>query len=415
LALIWLINIGNGVSLNYPPTLEQINIGGQNLWLVRVISLGLVLVGLKILYGYVVDILGEKVAYFSILLISISPVISTLWINHPIESGLMMAIVGGMAKLKDKKWGWVLVGTLLLGLNLIRFKDASPIVSVTKISEIQMDVGKRVMEEDVLTYRNDLPLAIRRISYNKVVFLGMRLMRTIVPFFDIDSIFFSEIHPTNDKTMVIFFWPAAILFLVGVYKLLNLKEKKGKYILGLILVSLFYFVSKEGAVSERLIWTVIPLSMICAAGLVEVGWWKCLVGSLMLYGFVSNWNDMKLRAGYWFDNRPMAMEFFFKDNREINGPVFVSNKLDGSAEYCKYYNDNCENVNLVGFDLSSGEIAKGTYIGFVGEFVGKNISNNFGDDWTTKIEDRGLKILSAKRMDNSIAHQYGDYLVKAQK
>ena len=92
--------------------------------------------------------------------------------------------------------------------------------------------------------------------------------------------------------------------------------------------------------------------------------------------------------------------------------------IGDSKKYCQYYwEDRClsEKIDFSGFDLKEKNPEAGLYAGFIGEYLGSDYNNNFGDNWSEKIENKGLKIIKTMKLNDSIAFKYGDYLVIAKK
>lgn len=383
------------------------------------VSLMALFTSLYFIYSLISRVFSKNLALVTICFLSISPYISTLWWYKPEDCLILLVTVALINLATQKKWLWALVLVILLIINIFKYADASPLVRVFDLKSLGMNVDKRVLQEDSLTYRNELPIIVRRLGYNKPIFLVNRFLREVNAFFDTDSWFFAEIHPSNNKTMVMLFWPMFFLFMIGMYKVVSMNRSQIMFVSGWWILALSYFLGKSGQVSERFLIGLVPLMLMASFGFeTKKNWWNILMLVFVTYGFISNWNDMLRRKTYWFDNRPIAMEFLLKNIPKTDKNIMVTNLVAGGIEYCKYYLSKsvCESkVSFEGFDVSKGVIENGIYSGFIGEFVGKDFNNNFGDKWEQKISERGLRILKMYKIENTIANQYGDILIIAEK
>jgi hypothetical protein len=136
---------------------------------------------------------------------------------------------------------------------------------------------------------------------------------------------------------------------------------------------------------------------------------------LVIYGFFTNIYDMKIRPDFWLDNRPIVYDFWYRNlithKKESGQKVFISTLIGDSQRYCRYYlRSDCDlkNIKFASFDISSGVIESGIYLGFEGEFVGPQVKNEFVGDWKKKIADKGLVMVESSYVRDTVAFRYGN-------
>lgn len=421
LILIFGIQIVLGLLIKYPPTVEQLKIllffGGQGnfvLWLLRIVSLGILWLSFILWKGVV----NQNVYVWSVLILSISPTIFNLWYLYPLLLLKIFLVIWGF-NLGKKFKSWTLVIFLILGVivfNRLALSNRAAIFNKLSLSDAQIEVTARFTAEDSLKSKIEFPLWWRRISYNKYFFVYKQIVAEVLPYFDLESLFFQEVSPTEQKSMVMFYWPEILILIMGIY--FCTKDKKNNKLIGfLFLVSIFDYVFSEGAIDRRLLLTMWPLSIVMALIWTKNKKWILkIMGILLFLGFIFNFYDLKVRKEYWFDNRPLAFQFWFENLAKIDldnyQKIYVSSLVGDSKKYCYFYHGKkCDEAKWIfkSFDLEKEVIENKTiYAGFAGEFVGSKFKNDISSDWKKEGELKGLNFLSVKNLLNTIAYKYGN-------
>lgn len=431
LIVVFITQIITGVLIKYPPTSEQLRllffINGQGnwyLWILRILSLALLFLTFKIWKKLV----PEKIYGWSLIILSISPTIFILWYLYPLLLLKVFLVIGGLYLLKKYKKRY-LVLCLILGVivfNRLVLENKAAIFNKFSFKDAQNEVTARFVAEDSLKEKIELPLWWRRISYNKYFFIYKEVVAEVLPYFDLESLFFQEVSPTEQKSMVMFYWPEILTLVVGIYFLS--KNKKDYKDLGyLFLVSVFDYVFSEGSIDRRLLLTMWPLSIVMAEAWVEMievsknkyilaKWSLGIVGVLLFLAFSFNFYDLKVREEYWFDNRPLAFQFWYENLSKINldnyQKIYVSSIVGDSKKYCYFYFGNkCNEEKWIfkSFDLEKDKVENKTiYAGFAGEFVGSKFKNDISSDWKKEAELKDLNFIGVKSLLNTIAYKYGN-------
>lgn len=429
LTAIYGLQIVLGFFIKYPPTEEQLKIllffhawGNLSLWILRIFSL----CALWLIFKIWKRIVSNKIYAWSILTLSISPAIFNLWYLYPILLIKIFLIVWVFSLIKPfKKW-WLI---LFLILGLIAFNryilgEKAAIFNKFSLDEAQNEVMIRFTKEDSLKEKIDLPLWWRRISYNKFFFVYKGVVAEVLPYFDLETLYFQEVSPTEQKSMVMFYWPEILVLMVGIYFWSRQNTRQIRY---LFLLSIFDYVFSEGALDRRLLLTMWPLSIVMATAWVEIimlaknkyilaKWSLGIVGGLMVLAFAFNFYDLKVREEYWFDNRPLAFQFWFENLEKLNfdnyKKIYISSIVGDGRRYCYFYiGKKCDDSKWIfnSFDLKTDKVENKTiYAGFAGEFVGSDFKNNINSDWKNEAEAKGLKFYGIKSLLNTIAYKYGN-------
>lgn len=421
LIIIFGVQIILGLLIKYPPTVEQLNIllffGGQGnfiLWLLRVVSLGILFLTFRLWKGVV----NQNVYAWSVLILSISPTIFNLWYLYPLLLlKIFLVILGFNLGKKFKSWAVVIFLIFgIIGFNRFGLNNKAAIFNKLSLSDAQIEVTARFTAEDSLKNKIEFPLWWRRISYNKYFFVYKQIVAEVLPYFDLESLFFQEVSPTEQKSMVMFYWPEILILVMGIYFCTKDKENNKLFSL-LLFVSIFDYVFSEGAIDRRLLLTMWPLSIVMALTWVKSKKWILgVMGVLLFLGFIFNFYDLKVREEYWFDNRPLAFQFWFENLSKINldnyQKIYVSSLVGDGKRYCYFYQGKkCDEMKWVfkSFDLEKEIIENKTiYAGFAGEFVGSKFKNDISNDWKKEGELKGLNFLSVKNLLNTIAYKYGN-------
>lgn len=429
LIVIFGIQILLGLLIKYPPTEEQLKIllffygqGNLSLWLLRIFSLG----GLFLTFKIWKKIASKDIYGWSLLTLSISPTIFNLWYLYPLLLLKIFLVIWVFSFIKLLKKWWLI---LLLVLGVVIFNrfildNKAAIFSKFSLVETQNEVMSRFTKEDSLKEKIELPIWWRRISYNKYFFVYKQVVAEVLPYFDLESLYFQEVSPTEQKSMVMFYWPEILVLMAGIYFCSRQNNRQIGY---LFLLSIFDHVFSEGAIDRRLLLTMWPLSIVMATAWVEMinlvknkyilaKWSLGIVGGLLILAFVFNFYDLKVREEYWFDNRPLAYQFWYENLEKINlnnyQKIYVSSIVGDGKKYCYFYiGKNCADSKWIfnSFDLKKDEVeTKTIYAGFAGEFVGSDFKNNINSDWKNEAELKGLNFIDVKSLLNTIAYKYGN-------
>jgi len=422
----------NFKSLAYPPTEDQLRIIGYlwgNIWILRFLSLALLLVSLFFWYKLIFKITKNKViSLTSIGIILTTPVFYILWLSFPFDC-LKLAIALGLMYFLKNKNGFLLFGVslFLVVFSFLVTSERSGFVHKLSLNDAKSEVQERFAAEDSLIDPVKVPLKIKRMVYNKYFIEYKEIIGEIIPFFDTESLFFQEIHPLEQKSVVIFVWPEVFLLIGGIYVLAKDKNKKlNSLILVILFLSLVNFLFDPFITFRKFELILFPLSLVISMAIWQI--WKSkmifgkTVGGLIVlasfYGVVANHVDLNKRPDFWLDNRPYFYEFIFSSIKERNlndfNKVYVTSLVGRSENYCKYYLDNCDQNKFVFNSFELKEIKpekKSIYAGFAGEFIGSNFKNNIDSDWLTLIKDKGFTSLKTVNLRDTIAYKFGNDVI----
>lgn len=418
----------------YPPTEDQLAIIGwffNNLWMVRLLSLLFLVLALYFWYKIVVKLVGKMISLISCLIILLSPTFYILWLTCPIDCLkiflLLFFIYLGSGKKYFGKLLLILGSIYIILFLFLTTKERSIFVNKISLKDSGVEVQNRFSAEDSLVNPIKIPLVIKRIVYNKYFIAYKESINEVIPFLDMESLFFQEIHPLEQKSVVIFVWPEIFLLIAGVYFLIKFKNKEIK---SLIILMLFFsfinFLFSPFTVFRKFELILFPLSLVMALAVGEIYKTKILFGKVFgsiviffcLYGTIANYVDLNKRPDFWLDNRPYFYEFVFKSIKEKDlnkfEKIYVTSLVGNSEKYCQYYFGNCDKNKFIfnSFELEKSKPEKNTiYAGFVGEFVGSDFKNNINNDWLTLVKDKGFTELKIKNIRDTIAYKFGNEVI----
>ncbi len=330
--------------------------------------------------------------------------------------------------LSQKKKLLVVLGSIFIILfSFLTTTERSSFVYKIGLKEAKTEVQNRFAAVDSLTDPVKVPLKIKRIVYNKYFIEYKKLINEIIPFFDMESLFFQEIHPLEQKSVIIFVWPEIFLLIGGTYLLIKKKNKKINSLIVIVLfLSLINFLFNPFTIFRKFEMIIFPLGLIMAFAIKEIFKTKIVFGKicgfvvifLCFYGLLANYTDLNKRPDFWLDNRPYFYEFVFKSikNRDLNNfeKIYVTSLVGKTEEYCQYYLGNCDQNKFVfdSFQLKEIKLGKNTiYAGFVGEFIGSDFKNNINSDWLTLIKNKGFTALEIIKIRDTIAYKFGNEVV----
>ncbi len=415
----------------YPVAEQQIvilnyfGIGGILwLWVLRFFSFVLLFVVVWVWKQAIVKVLDGHIALISAIIVIITPIFFVFGLVYPLICiKLLFFVIGIGLGLKNKIY-FGMLAFLLIVFNWQILGNRAAIFSKLNMKDAQTEVTKRISSEDSLKESLNMPLWWRRISYNKYYFTYKQILAEALPFFDFESIFFQEINPFAQKSIVIFYWPEMYLFVLGLYYIYIFKNRKMfEFLFILIVIAWIDFVFSEGAAYKRLVLVVFPLSVVISLAFynlillvkksnVLASLAFVFVSVFITFGFINSFLDLNSRIQYWLDNRPLAFEFWYSELSRLNldnySKIQVSSMIGDSKQYCFFYLGHiCDDRKFVfeNFDLTKDKSINSVYAGFAGEFVGSRFKNDIDGSWSN---NSNFKLVSKQSLRDTIANQYGN-------
>lgn len=426
----------------YPPTEDQLRLinfadsffsGDIRLWLLRVVSLILLIISLFFWFQTIKKNINKNIALISIFLIFLTPTFFILWYSHPFDCLKIFILLTVFYLMFGKSNEKRLLGFAVFSIIFISIfsfsltQERSSFIHKLSLSDAQKELNIRFDAEDKVLNKVDIPLNLKRIAYNKYFILYKQLVNEIIPFFDFETIFFQEIHPKEQKSVVLFVWPVIFLFLFGIYFLFKKENKSARIIvLSLSIVALGNYLISINEPYRKFEMILFPISLVTALTINEgmkygIGWirksmfWVCVV--FLIYGTGTNYYDLFNRTDFWLDNRPIFYDYIFKtiskEDLEKYDNIYISSIVGNPELYCKFYRNDCqEKFTFKSFDLSVNKSEKKSlYAGFAGEFIGSDFKNNINSNWKNMISSSGINILGTMKMRDTIAYKYGNDVV----
>lgn len=417
----------------YPISEQQIEIlnifgfsGSIYLWLVRIFSLLIILLLIWQWFQVLKELHLKKPKFVITAVAVLTPLILVLILVYPLVClKMLMFVVLLKMGLKIKNF-WLVVPIVLVLYNMFVLGNNPAIFNKIDFKDAQLEVTKRISSEDGVLESIYLPISIRRISYNKFFISYKQVLGEMLSYFDFETLFFGEINPLSQKSVVMFYWPYIYLFVLGVYALFELKNKHlNNFLIVSFVLTWVDYVFSEGPVYLRLVLSVLPLSIVIGYGyfflinraikaniLARVA----LVGVsiFVVVGMITSLQDLNIRSDYWLDNRPLAYEFWFSEISKLNidqySRVYVTSLVGDSKKYCYFYLGKiCDDKKFVfsSFDLTREKSNNTVYAGFGGEFVGSQFKNNIDANWANF---SSAKIIKKLTLRDTIANQFGNDL-----
>lgn len=464
----------------------QIFFGTKSIWNLRGVNF-LLLTGGMVVFFLVLEAIGweRKTLFLALVLLAVSPLLFSTWLFRPkvcLTLFLLFSWAWFWVKERFFPWlvfwfflfyssfqGFLLALVILTPLVLIRLwqkkkyfflgwvvflvliavlpKTKGPVFNQTlkqnfplralNFSQAATEVSERFREEDSLKERILFPLWLRRMGYNKLFFTYRNLIREALAFFDLETLFFQEVHPLHQKSEVIFYWPLIFFFIWGgVWLVRSRFGKKQRTLSGLILLSWVWFLVTNDSPSGRHLLTLFILSLVVSQGLRRAP--KKALGLGMIFLIWSVWInafDILKRPLFWYDNRAFVYEQGMKtiqkrisDYSELRN-IFLTSLVGNPKLYYFYYEappaavflEDSEvikrgelTIHFRSFNLKDESLTDDSfYFGFLGEFVGSKFANDFSKGDLDLIEERGLKTEKVWKLDNTIAFRYSDWFVLA--
>lgn len=409
--------------LNYPPTFEQLIFpltASWQLWLVRFLTLSLVFVTLLQVSRW----LAERAKVWFWFLVLLSPVSFLLVMSYPI-SALKLALVILVIKKTGrttlaKAAGLILIAFFLLTINIKISKNIPPLLPRLSFPVIQAELTDRFNKEYLLRPGNHIPLAIKRIAYNKYFFLIKDIGEETLRFADVETLFFGENHPLSQKSEPVFFWSQFGLFLLALWVWSKNKKNVTDKVGLLLSAAVVYFLTTGGQAYSRHLVTFLFLAGIMAEALPRLlhnGWPLRLVtyGLLFfaLYGGLAHFVDRLKRPGYWLDNRPLVYQIYFDSlPTEKYDQVFAADLFGYAAKYCRYFVKDCRKFTFANFQMTELLPRKNTlYIGFNGNFFGVDPFRNFDARDDLVVDSQRIGFIHSAFIRDNVANGYGQRII----
>jgi hypothetical protein len=460
-------------------------VGKITIWHVRLVSAFLLITTLIIFYKLLKKVgFSENTSILSILVIIISPYALSLWMFRPkicltifliitwlnlwftkknqkfliflliastfllfysslqglfISLGVFSPLIF-FRLLKEKRFKVLVffLAALILFSNLLfknpNFKQSFkqiPLYNLINPSNLEEEINERIRNEDSLSERVVFPLWFRRIGYNKIFWAYKNITQEILGFFDLETLFFQEVHPLKQKSEIIFYWAEIFFFALGIIWLVKKKfAEEQKTILFLTALSLiFYLLTINDSWAAKHTLTLFTLAILVGMGINQLPKELTVLPIfLLILSIWINSYDILKRPLYWYDNRPYiyseAVNFLktlsLKETPKIK-EIYISTLVGNPELYYSYYFSSNPQVfiqnsslHFTSFDLKGNTPNKDAlYAGFLGEFIGPDPFNNFSEKDLDKIKDEGLQILKIWKTYDTIAYGYSDYFIVA--
>lgn len=411
--LAWIILTASwlfcGLKVDYPPSVDQISRWDfLNFDLLRILSFLILIIGLSLIYRQLGKI---KKIWLTVMLTS--PLLLWSIFLEPINC-IKLLIVGIGINLG--KYGKILSIVILIVVNILISGEKTGLLRALDTKNLDLNINEKFFHEDMIEDGIHFPLIMRRIADNKITYLGRNVAKEFLSYWNLERWFFQEVAPDSQKGLPMLFWPAMILMLVGLYYYKNFSN----LVSFLFLVGYIDFLFNPKNDINRWVMTLPFLSSIVSYGLYLIR--KKLVFLfpllfLFFYGWQSFLFDFSIRPDYWLDNRPILYKHVFSTLPTESYTNFVVTDFYGVAKkYCLYFiKEQCDSRFLFGsFNKGPFEADK-IYIGFEGEFLGPDYSDNFNDDSLEKIKAMNFEVLDSVKMRDKIAYKYGQLLIIAKK
>lgn len=424
-AIIWAIVI------NYPPSIQQIDLGIKSilgLWALRLLSLFLVTASTYFLS----NLLSRRGRIYYWTIIFISPAINVLWLSYPVDclkifiSSIIIYIV--VKKKINLVVSLVALIISLIAINRYYLRQDIALFSRLSTSNSQSEVMSRIAREDTINPHINLPLWFRRIGYNKYYLTIQNTLKEAIKFWDQESIFFQEVHPLDQKSVVIFYWPTiGLLLAISWFYARSIDSKMKRTFLVTMVISWIYFLLSNDALYKQLIMVIFWISLYLTWGtnhMLKNNHTRWLTISLLLtigYGFITNYVDRVKRPMFWLDNRPIVYQILLTEASKLDyqkySKIYLTNVIGPADKYCLYYLNNCQQFIFKNFDLNREPLEENSlYLGFIGNYLGLQDDNLFSYNtfnlWSKKNQ---LNIFNHLFIRDTVAYKYGNDLIIAGK
>ncbi len=423
--IAWII----AININYPPSKEQLFLVNNlwQLWLLRLVCFLTIVFILGWWRSFLRKTKGGLLAFSFVVVLGMSPLLWLSWVAYPSLVLWLLLLTLGVSVFFDKNKFFLVTFLLLwiVGLLVINSKFLDQDIALLNDLSFKNSSEKVTMiftRSDSLKEVIEVPLIIKRISYNKVYLGFVDVLKNAISFFDFDTWFFQEVHPLRQKSVVFFFWPELVFFFVGLVCLS--KVRKFLYILFLLIVlALLYYLFSAGFVYQRMYLVLIPVGLLVAMGLEKVllslcskNWISKYLSIFLLFllflGYINNVYDLLIRPDYWLDNRPIIYDQIYSEIKKeyLGEKIIVSNIFGNPEPYCEFYLNNCDEMSYGVTDYR--EVGAGILmVGYIGEFI--DINSNGNEE--ALINQNGLRYLGGFDVRDNIVNGYGQRVVFVKK
>ena len=423
--------------INYPPTEEQLPIilrlptaHQLSFWLVKGASLALVLISLVLFKRILEKFFEKKIAVLSSLVVFLSPTIYATWNLHPVDAVKVVVVMTILWWGVSRGFRSLLIAGATIVVALLMLANNQPLSNIPILNAMSptaasAEIQDRLYSEASIVNLIHIPLAVKRIAYNKPYFIYKDVVGLFISYADLESLFFQEVNSLGIKSFVLFFWPEIIFLSIGFfYWARDKNNQRRSFVALLVFISFVDFLLLNKPLYQQFLLTLFPLSVLVAIGIKKIARVPILgflAVSILAFSVWVNYFDIAARPAFWFDNRPLVYRFIFDKLRTVgenSKQIRVTTLVGNSERYCEFYLGSCppEKYKFDAFDLTAtGPVAGTTYAGFLGEFIGKSIKNDFPSDWKDKFSLVGMTIEAEYQTRDTIAYHYGDIAVVAKK
>jgi len=365
----------------------------------------------------------RRLYYLCLLL---SPAFTVLWLCFPLDCLKIFLLSIIIFFVFNRRLSSIIaifiILIFLIIFNLKFLHQRPPILSALNIHQSQQEVTRRISQEDSTNPHVNLPLWFRRLSYNKYFVTFKNAIYVSMNFWDVESLFFQEIHPLDQKSVVIFYWPQAFLLVIILWLFsARLPKIFRRQLLLLLIISWLYFLLADDIVYKRLIFVLFWLPLVFAWGLSRLfkspGRWLIYpLIILIAYGYLANYADRRRRPDYWLDNRPLIYSHLFQSpavgNYHQFHSVYLADYYGLAAKYCRYYLRQCPNFSYTNFNLSVSSLTSDSlYLGYIGNFIGQKNDNNFDlNSFNIWADQHQLTIIDHFSLRDTVVFSYGNDL-----
>lgn len=413
---------------NSPPSFEQLILpltSPWQLWLLRLTTLFLIFLTLN----RISLLLKPASKLYFWLFVFISPVPLILSLSYPLSALKMIVITLIILKTKPKKLfkltSLALIVSFLFLINVKFLHQTPAFLSQLSLSRASAAVTDRFNKETLLNPSNPVPLAIKRIAYNKYFFVIKESSEQILRFFDLENLFFQENPPQEQKSEPIFFWGELVLLALAFYfwtqGKLPLTGKEDLF----FMASLSAFSLTDDVAFLRYLLAFLLIVIILSQAVPRLLGQKRFLRlttliflSSSIYGGLAHFVDRQKRLDYWLDVRPVIYQKFMNTiPLDSYSQIYIADILGQGKAYCRYYRRDCQKFIFENFQISKIKPQVGVlYVGFLGNFFGPDPYTNY-TGW--HIVDNGLydriKVVSQSSFAGNPVNGYGQRIIFAVK
>lgn len=409
----------------YPPSFEQIRLFKSPIiiFLSRLTSIIFIFISLKqFVKQFKVEEKKMLILYFLL-----SPIFFIILTMYPLETLKLCSVIliasyfAHKSSLK-KIISVFLISIWVLFISLYCEHQTPHILNLLSPKIAQETVNEKFRKETVLTPNNYLPHSLKRVGYNKYFLLLKPIAEEITGVGDFESIFFQEVHPLDQKSIPILFWPQAILFALALYFQVTKKNSKISGFYYLLGIGAIYYLFSAGSAGLRL--AFVGFSIIYLLSVSTTDFRKkpfnlifsiCIL--LSLWGSLAHISDRWVRPDYWLDNKPLIYKYGFTDSILTGNslPVYFSDHFGVGQKYCSYYRQDCSRFHFSDSIQNLFGSTSGIFIGFTGDYFGPDY-NNFekgSPDLAAFLKEKGVSNYHVQKIRDNILNQFGFDLITA--